>query len=51
MLPGAVLFGLIWERVSSGAAFGAAAIVTAIAALGMAVVARGVRRGSAQIRT
>ena len=44
VLPGAVLFGLIWERVNSSAAFGAAAAVTALAALGMAAVANGARR-------
>jgi len=41
VLPGAVLFGILWERFGSATAFGTAALVTAIAALGMAVVARG----------
>ena len=40
VLPGAVLFGLIWERFGSATAFAAAALVTASAALGMAFVAR-----------
>lgn len=43
VLPGAVVFGLIWEHLGSSEAFGAAALVTGIAALGMAIVARGAR--------
>ncbi len=46
MLPGAVLFGLIWQWRGSPAAFGAAAAVTAFAASGMALVARGRDRGA-----
>ena len=41
VLPGAVLFGVVWEHFGSPVAFGAAAAVTAIAAIGMAVAARG----------
>ncbi len=48
VLPGAVLFGLIWERLGSSTAFAAAAVVTAIAAIGMAVVAGGGRPASAR---
>ncbi|HUO79706.1 MAG TPA: MFS transporter [Steroidobacteraceae bacterium] len=40
VLPGAVLFGLVWERAGSGVAFGLAAVITALAALGMALAAR-----------
>ena len=47
VLPGAVLFGLLWERFGSSAAFGTAALVTALAALGMAAVARGSAAGRA----
>ena len=47
VLPGAVLFGLVWERIDSSAAFGAAAVLTALAALGMAVAASGARRAAA----
>jgi MFS family permease len=39
LLPGAVAFGVIWQRFGSGAAFGAAAAVTAVAAAWMAAVA------------
>ncbi len=44
MLPGAVLFGVVWERAGSGVAFGLAATITALAAAGMALAARGARR-------
>ncbi len=40
VLPGAVLFGLLWERAGSASAFLAAAVVTAVAASGMAWSAR-----------
>ena len=40
VLPGAVLFGLLWEWAGSPAAFGAAALITAAAASGMAIAAR-----------
>lgn len=40
VLPGAVLFGLVWERAGSSTAFALAAAVTALAAGGMAAVAR-----------
>jgi MFS family permease len=40
VLPGAVLFGLVWERAGAPAAFGLAALVTALAASGMALAAR-----------
>ena len=40
VLPGAVLFGLVWEHAGSTAAFAYAATVTALAAAGMAVVTR-----------
>jgi MFS family permease len=40
VLPGAVLFGAVWERWSSTAAFVAASVVTALAALAMYVLAR-----------
>jgi MFS family permease len=33
ILPGALLFGLIWERFGSGAAFATSAVVTAVAAV------------------
>jgi MFS family permease len=38
-LPGAVLFGVIWQRVNSTAAFATAAALTAVAAAGMAAAA------------
>jgi len=41
LLPGAVLFGVLWEHFGSPVAFGAAAAVTAVAATGMAITARG----------
>jgi MFS family permease len=41
VLPGSVLLGLIWERVSPAAAFSTAAALTAAAAIGMAVAALG----------
>jgi MFS family permease len=44
VLPGAVIFGLVWERLGSGSAFLAAAALTAIAAAGMAFGARRVPR-------
>ena len=44
MLPGAVLFGLIWQHAGSAAAFASAAAVTAVAAVGMALIARDARR-------
>ena len=47
VLPGAVLFGTVWERLGSSTAFAAAAVVTAVAALGMAIVAAGARRMAA----
>ncbi len=40
VLPGAVLFGLVWERAGSSAAFAAAAVVSAIGAAGFALAAR-----------
>jgi MFS family permease len=40
VLPGAVLFGVVWERWSSTAAFTAAACVTAAAAVAMYVLSR-----------
>ena len=43
-LPGAVLFGLVWERWGSGVAFALAAAITALAAAGMALAARAARR-------
>ena len=42
-LPGAVLFGLVWERYGSGAAFAAAAAVTAVGAACMVWLGRGSR--------
>jgi MFS family permease len=39
-LPGALLFGIVWERLGSTAAFAAAAVVTAIAAALMLMLAR-----------
>jgi MFS family permease len=39
VLPGAVLFGLVWERAGSAPAFLAAAALTAVAAVGMALFA------------
>jgi MFS family permease len=44
VLPGAVLFGLLWERAGSSSAFLAAAVITAVAALGMAWSARAAAR-------
>ncbi len=44
VLPGAVLFGSLWERFGSGAAFGTAAVITAgAAALLLVLVQRGGR--------
>jgi MFS family permease len=40
VLPGAVLFGLVWERFGSSAAFAAAAMVTALGATWMAWLVR-----------
>jgi MFS family permease len=40
VLPGAVIFGTIWERLGSGAAFATAAAVTSIGAGWMAMLAR-----------
>ena len=42
-LPGAVLFGLVWQRFGSGAAFAAAAAVTAVGAACMVWLGRGSR--------
>ncbi|MFO1407526.1 MAG: MFS transporter [Steroidobacteraceae bacterium] len=42
-LPGAVLFGLVWERCGSGAAFAAAAAVTAVGAACMVWLGREAR--------
>jgi MFS family permease len=42
-LPGAVLFGLVWERFGSGAAFAAAATATAAGAACMVWLDRGTR--------
>jgi MFS family permease len=44
VLPGAVAFGTVWERFGSGAAFVAAAGVTAVAAAWMAAAARAAPR-------
>ncbi len=41
VLPGAVVFGALWQRHGSGAAFGTAALITAAAATAMLVLARG----------
>jgi MFS family permease len=40
VLPGAVLFGVVWEHAGSGIAFGVAAAITALAAAGMGLAAR-----------
>jgi MFS family permease len=40
VLPGAVLFGLLWQRAGPGLAFAAAAAVTAAGAAGFALAAR-----------
>ncbi|MBS0374848.1 MAG: MFS transporter [Proteobacteria bacterium] len=40
VLPGAIAFGLVWERLGAPLAFGLAACLTAIAAVGMALAAR-----------
>jgi MFS family permease len=40
VLPGAVLFGLVWQRAGAASAFALAALVTALAAAGMALAAR-----------
>ena len=46
VLPGAVLFGALWQAYGSRSAFLFAAVLTAVAAIGMAIVARPVRAGS-----
>lgn len=46
-LPGAVLFGLVWERWGSGAAFAAAAAVTAVGATCLVWLGRGARHAPA----
>ncbi len=43
VLPGAVLFGALWQAYGSRSAFLFAAVLTAVAAIGMAIVARPVR--------
>jgi MFS family permease len=43
VLPGAVLFGLVWQRLGSATAFAVAAAITALAAAGMALAARAAR--------
>jgi MFS family permease len=43
-LPGAVLFGLVWERWGSSAAFAAAAVVTAAGATCLVWLGRGARQ-------
>jgi hypothetical protein len=40
VLPGAVLFGAIWEKFGSGTAFTTAAVVTALGAMSMLWLAR-----------
>ena len=40
VLPGAVLFGALWQTFSSGVAFGTAAVLTALAASSMGLLAR-----------
>jgi len=40
VLPGAVVFGLVWQRAGATSAFALAAFVTALAAIGMALAAR-----------
>ncbi|HET9693988.1 MAG TPA: MFS transporter [Steroidobacteraceae bacterium] len=40
VLPGAVLFGALWQGFGSGVAFGAAATITAVAAMAMLGLAR-----------
>jgi MFS family permease len=47
VLPGAVLFGVIWEHAGSGVAFAVAATITALAATGMALAARAARAAAA----
>jgi MFS family permease len=47
VLPGAVLFGVVWEHAGSGVAFGVAAAITALAAAGMALAARAGRTAAA----
>ena len=42
-LPGAVVFGIVWERWGSGAAFAAAAVVTAAGATCLVWLGRGAR--------
>jgi MFS family permease len=44
VLPGAVAFGTLWERLGSGPAFVAAAAVTTVAAAWMAAAARAAPR-------
>ena len=46
-LPGAVLFGLVWERWGSGAAFAAAAAVTAAGATCLVWLGKGARHAPA----
>jgi len=38
VLPGALLFGLLWEAFGSATAFAAAALITALAAASMIVI-------------
>lgn len=49
VLPGALAFGLIWERFGAAAAFATSAVVTAIAAALMIVLASGDRSGPAGV--
>lgn len=49
LLPGAVLFGAIWERWSSSVAFTAAACVTALSAASMYLLAEGRNKTSTEL--
>jgi hypothetical protein len=49
VLPGAVMFGALWQVAGSGVAFATAAVVTAVAAAAMAAISVGrprARRGA-----
>ncbi|MFO1392626.1 MAG: MFS transporter [Steroidobacteraceae bacterium] len=49
VLPGALLFGLVWERFGAATAFSASAALTAVAATLMIVLASGDRSGPAGV--
>jgi hypothetical protein len=51
VLPGAVIFGALWQAAGSGVAFATAALVTAAGAMAMGVIALPrARRGARPVR-